>query len=132
MVLEEWVPPGEDGADEAVLDEMDALAAQAPLPDTIQEEEEEEEENEALAEGVAGGDASAEGGAEGDSEGARELPDYEELLPPAPSKEGSDAAAAAATGLNGDAAVGAVAVEPAPAAGSDVPAEETKGSPVPA
>lgn len=152
MVLEEWVPPGEDEADEAaVLDEMDAMAAQPPLPTAIPEEQEEQD---AIAgqgeeeEGVAVGDAAAaaaaavsaedvaadvagqEEGAEG-AEDVPKLPDYEELLPPAPGKEGVDATA---TELNGDGAVSAVAVavETALAAGSDVLVEETKTSPVPA
>lgn len=123
VVLEEWVPPGEDGADEAaVLDEMDALVGQAALPPTIPEGQEEEQEASATTEGEG---VTAESAQEGPK-----LPDYEELLPPAPVKEGADATAA---GLNGDAAVGGVSVETAPAAGSDVPVvEETKGSPVPA
>ena len=150
VVLEEWVPPGEDEADEAaVLDEMDAMAAQPPLPTAIPEEQEEQD---AIAgqgeeeEGVAVGDAAAAAGVSvedvaadvaGQEEGAEgaedvpKLPDYEELLPPAPGKEGVDATA---TELNGDGAVSAVAVavETAPAAGSDVLVEETKTSPVPA
>lgn len=143
VVLEEWVPPGEDGADDAALDEMDALAAQAPLPSTIQEGQEEQENPQEGEKAVFGGDDPADpaaaadvvGGHEVEEEGTEEegarLPNYEELLPPAPVKGGPDAAAAA-TELNGDDSVGGVAVETAPADGSDVLVEETKGSPVPA
>eukprot|EP00752_Nemacystus_decipiens_P006633 g5963.t1 len=132
VVLEDWVPPGEEAADEAaVLDEMDAMAAQRPLPPTIQEEQEEQtfpaadEEAEEPAAAAARESETAEG-----VEEEPKLPDYDELLPPAPVKEGVEVDSA--TGLNGDGAVSAVGVETAPAAGSDVPVEETKPSPVPA
>eukprot|EP00903_Cladosiphon_okamuranus_P009465 g9021.t2 len=129
VVLEEWVPPDEDAADD-VLDEMDALAAQDPRPPAVQQE------REALAtaeegEGVAGGDdapveeepataavtAKEDGGGAEGAEEPSALPDYDELLPPAPVKGVGDATAA---GLNGDAAVGAVSFETAPAEESDV------------